>query len=158
MKKLLLPAAVIICAAAAIIMLIMLLSSNSSKGFSPPPFDPAAQSGMPEVPESAGYGDLDAGDFKFYAASILNAADGQTDIWLTNPADNNIWLKVRILDKNENLLGETGLIKPGEYVRSIKLDTIPDKTAKITLKIMAYEPDTYKSAGALTLNTDLTVE
>ena len=158
MKKLLIPAAIIICAAAAIIMLIMLVTSNSSKNFTPPPFDPAAQTGTPDVPKAAGYGDLDAGDFKFYAASILSAADGKTDIWLTNPADNNIWLKVRILDNDENQLGESGLIKPGEYVRSVKLDAIPKATAQITLKVMAYEPDTYKSAGAIILTTDLTVK
>lgn len=113
MKKLLLPAAVIICAVAAIIMVIMLVTSGSGRSFTPPPFDPAAQTGTPDVPESAGYGELDAGDFKFYAAGNLTAKNGKPDIWLTNPEENNIWLKVRLLDKDENILGESGLIKPG---------------------------------------------
>ena len=138
MKKLLLPAAVVICAVAAIIMVIMLVTSGSGK--------------------SAGYGDLDAGDFKFYAAGNLTAENGKTDIWLTNPAENNIWLKARLLDKDENILGESGLIKPGEYIQSIELDEIPKGTSSITLKIMAYAPDTYQSAGAIALNTDLKAE
>ena len=155
MKKLLLPAAVVICAVAAIIMVIMLVTSGSGKSFTPPPFDPAAQTGTPDVPESAGYGDLDAGDFKFYAVGNLTAENGKTDIWLTNPAENNIWLKARLLDKDENILGESGLIKPGEYIQSIELDEIPKGTSSITLKIMAYEPSTYRSAGAIALNTEL---
>lgn len=158
MKKLLLPAAVVICAVAAIIMVIMLVTSGSGKSFTPPPFDPAAQTGTPDVPESAGYGDLDAGDFKFYAAGNLTAKNGKTDIWLTNPEENNIWLKVRLLDKDENILGESGLIKPGEYIQSIELDEIPQGISSVTLKIMAYAPDTYQSAGAIALTTDLKAE
>ena len=158
MKKLLLPAAVIICAVAAIIMVIMLVTSGSGRSFTPPPFDPAAQTGTPDVPESAGYGELDAGDFKFYAAGNLTAKNGKTDIWLTNPEENNIWLKVRLLDKDENILGESGLIKPGEYIQSIELDEIPQGISSVTLKIMAYTPDTYQSAGAIALTTDLKAE
>ena len=158
MKKLLLPAAVIICAVAAIIMVIMLVTSGSGRSFTPPPFDPAAQTGTPDVPESAGYGELDTGDFKFYAAGNLTAKNGKTDIWLTNPEENNIWLKVRLLDKDENILGESGLIKPGEYIQSIELDEIPQGISSVTLKIMAYAPDTYQSAGAIALTTDLKAE
>ena len=158
MKKLLLPAAVIICAVAAIIMVIMLVTSGSGRSFTPPPFDPAAQTGTPDVPESAGYGELDAGDFKFYAAGNLTAKNGKTDIWLTNPEENNIWLKVRLRDKDENILGESGLIKPGEYIQSIELDEIPQGISSVTLKIMAYAPDTYQSAGAIALTTDLKAE
>ena len=155
MKKLLLPAAIIICAVAAIIMVIMLVTSGSGRSFTPPPFDPAAQTGTPDVPKSAEYGDLDAGDFKFYAAGNLTAKNGKTDIWLTNPEENNIWLKVRLLDKDENVLGESDLIRPGEYVQSIALDNTPQDTISVTLKIMAYEPSTYRSAGAIALNTEL---
>ena len=90
-----------------------------------------------------------------YAAGNLTAENGKTDIWLTNPAENNIWLKVRLLDENENVLGESDLIRPGEYVQSIALDNTPQDTISVTLKIMAYEPSTYRSAGAIALNTEL---
>ena len=78
-------------------------------------------------------------------------ADGQ--IWLTNPESNEVWLKVRVLDAGSNILGETGLVRPGEYVQTVELTTIPRPGTSITLKIMAYEPDTYYSAGAASLNT-----
>ena len=62
---------------------------------------------------------------------------------------------MRLLDKDENVLGESGLIRPGEYVQSIALDNTPQDTISVTLKIMAYEPSTYRSAGAIALNTEL---
>ena len=58
-----------------------------------------------------------------------------------------------ILAVNPNILGETGLVRPGEYVQTVALTTIPKSGTPITLKIMAYEPDTYYSAGAASLNT-----
>ena len=53
------------------------------------------------------------------------------------------------------LLGETGLIRPGEYVQSVTFDTVPASGATISMKVMAYEPETYHSAGAVTLNTTI---
>ena len=86
------------------------------------------------------------------------ASGGAADVYFTNSSEQEIWLKLRVLDENSNILGETGLIKPGEYVKSVSIDAdIPDGTA-IKLKIMAYEPETYYSAGAVTLNTQIRKE
>ena len=79
-------------------------------------------------------------------------------MWLTNPVSNTVWLKVRVLDEKGNTLGETGLIKPGEYVQSVTLDTVPKTGKPIVLKIMAYQPDTYYSEGAVSLNTKISEE
>ena len=63
-----------------------------------------------------------------------------------------------MLDENGNTLGETGLIKPGEYVQSVELDRVPKVGTPIVLKIMAYQPDTYYSEGAVSLNTTISEE
>ena len=52
-------------------ILIALLSGGRQESFSPPPFDAAAQTGAPEVPENAGYGEMDAKAFRFSAAGEL---------------------------------------------------------------------------------------
>ncbi len=65
---------------------------------------------------------------------------------------------MRILDEHGDILGESGLIRPGEYVRSVKLDRVPKKSTVIALKIMAYEPDTYRSAGSAKLNTTMEIK
>lgn len=62
-----------------------------------------------------------------------------------------------MLDKDGKVLGETGLVKPGQYVQPLTLDTVPKQTETVKVKIMAYEPETYYSAGAASLNTKLTI-
>lgn len=123
--------------------------------FTPPPFDAAAVVGTPAVPDGLGWQELDAVGYK---AGICGKfiPDGNTaDVWLTNPESNTVWLKVRVLDEKGNTLGETGLIKPGEYVQTVTMTSVPKSGTPITLKIMAYEPETYYSAGAVTLNTTM---
>lgn len=155
MKKGILPVMTVLCVIAVIGMVIALTAGGRQESFSPPPFDPAAQSGTPDVSEGSGYGEMDAKAFRFSACGELSVQDGKTDVWLTNPAENEVWMKVRVMDEGGNTLGESGLIRPGEYVQSVKLDTVPDQTIPVSLKVMAYEPDTYYSAGAVTLNTNL---
>ena len=46
-------------------------------------------------------------------------------------------------------------MKSNEYVQTVTFDTVPESGAAIRLKIMAYKPDTYYSAGAATLNTTM---
>ncbi len=60
---------------------------------------------------------------------------------------------MKVEGENGKLLGETGLIKPGEYVKSVKLNESPEAGSDIRLRIVAYEPETYYSAGSVVLNT-----
>lgn len=137
------------------VMLAVLSFGNTSPGFTPPPFDPAAQVGTPAVPAELGYGQLDAQAFRASLCGVLKPAEGTLDIWLTNPAENSVWLKLRLMDSRGNLLGETGLLRPGEYVRQISLSSAPEPGSTVILKLMAYEPDTYHSAGSITLTTSI---
>lgn len=145
----------VLCAAALAVMIAALLYTGRAPQFTPPPFDAAAQAGTPAVPEGIGYGELDASAFRFSAAGVLTVRDGGAELWLTNPAGSPVWLKARILDGSGAVLGETGLLRPGEYVRAAALNTVPAQTAPVTVKIMAYEPETYYSAGSVLLQTQL---
>ena len=64
-----------------------------------------------------------------------------------------MWLKLRVLDQQNRIIGETGLIKPNEYVKTIKFDAAIPSDAKVKLKVMAYQPETYYSEGSIVLNT-----
>ena len=122
--------------------------------FVPPPFDEAAQAGTPTVPEGLGWEEIDAnGLYRVSVCGVVTLNGNKSDVYFTNPEGNNVWLKLRIMDEGGNILGQTGLIKPGEYVQSVTFDTVPEKGAKIVMKVMSYEPDTYYSAGAISLNT-----
>ena len=123
--------------------------------FVPPPFDTSAEAGRPNVPENLGYSELYRGGMDFSAWVCGNVTlDGRdAAVYLTNPESNNVWMKLRITDAQGNILGETGLIRPGEYVKCVSLSReLPAGTA-IKMKIMTYEPETYYSMGAVTLST-----
>lgn len=146
----------VICVLSLIVMFVALSTGGrqtQTAEFTPPPFDDAAQVGTPTVPEELRWSELDAQAFKASVCGVFSPENGIADVWLTSPKSNTVWLKLRVLDTEGNILGETGLIKPGEYVQSVTLTEIPESGAKIVLKLMAYEPDTYYSAGAVSLNT-----
>ena len=157
-KNYILPLAAVLCAVSLAVMVFALTRQEAQTEmgeFTPPPFDAAAVVGSPAVPDGLGWQELDA---QAYIVGICGKIipDGNTaDVWLTNPESNTVWLKVRVLDEKGNTLGETGLIKPGEYVQSVELDTAAKAGKPIVLKIMAYQPDTYYSEGAVTFNTTI---
>ncbi len=126
--------------------------------FTPPPFDANAQQGIPSVPDGLGWGEVDAQVFRASLCGVVISDGDGADVWLTNPESNSVWLKLRVLDGNGSILGETGIIKPGEYVQTVTFTTIPKEGETIGLKLMAYEPETYYSAGSAVLNTKVSVK
>ena len=149
--------AALICAVSLVVMLIALTAGRKQvqAEFTPPPFDANAVAGTPAVPEGLGWTELDCKAYKVSVCGQVVANGNRADLWLYNPESNTVWLKLRILDEKGNILGETGLLKPGEYVQSVILERIPADGSAIALKIMAYQPDTYYSEGAATLNTTI---
>ena len=81
-------------------------------------------------------------------------ADGNTaDVFFSNSAENEVWLKLRVFDEQNNIISETGLIKPNEYIKSVKFNRKVLDGEKIKIKVMAYEPETYYSEASIVLNT-----
>lgn len=144
-----------VCLLSVIVMIAVLANPKEGEPqtFTPPPFEAFAVQGTPDVPEGLGWGELDAKVYKASVCGVIRVEDGSTDVWFTNPESNTVWLKLRVLDKDGNILAETGIIKPGEYVQSVVFNIVPASGDAISLKLMAYEPETYHSAGAVTLNT-----
>lgn len=131
------------------------LPKSSSSEFTPPPFEENAAAGVPEVAEELGYSSpyKEGMSYRFSVCGNVTTEGQSAVVYLTNPAENTVWMKVRLLDGSGAVLGESGLIKPGEYVRAIALTAPVAEGTKVKLKIMGYEPETYLSAGAVTLNT-----
>ena len=125
--------------------------------FVAPPFDSEAIEGTPEIsnPKEIGYLEVyrEGMAFNSFVCGEVNVVDGKADIYFTNPEKNTLWMKLRIYDEKGNVIAETGLIKPNEYIKAVEFDTIPKNGSKITMKIMTYEPDTYYSGGEVSLNT-----
>lgn len=159
-QKWILPTAAALCVFAIIGMAAALMLGNNKTeetAFIPPPFEKSAISGTPQVSEDLGYSELDAQNYTLSICGNLIEKNSTVEVYLTNPAENNVWLKLRIADENDNILGESGLLRPGEYVRSVVVNNVPSG-GKVKLKVMAYEPETYYSAGAVTLNATILAE
>lgn len=154
-KAIYLSAAVCLLAVLGMILSLILTGGNGKQAtFTPPPFEAEAQSGTPNVAdESWTQIYRDGMDFSAHICGKVFLNGKSADLYFTNDNGNEVWLKLRILDEEDNILAETGLLKPNEYVRTVTFDSVPENRANIKLKIMAYEPDTYYSAGAVTLNT-----
>ena len=151
----------VICVLSVIMMIVALTISRGNTEtaeFIPPPFEEKAVVGIPIVPDDLGWNEVDAQVYKASICGKIIIEDDTADVWLTNPESNTVWLKLRILDADGNILGETGIIRPGEYVQTVEFDMVPEDGAEIGLKLMAYQPETYYSEGSATLNTRVKVE
>lgn len=144
-------------------MIIMIVSlcipkKAEPKPFMPPSFDDRATVGEPIVPDDLGYSILyrEGMSFKVGVCGKINVTNNYADVYLTNISENDVWLKVRFYDQSGHILGESGLIRPGEYLQSITLNHISD-TKGITVKVMSYEPETYRSLGAITLTPKISI-
>ena len=145
-----------------IIMLIIAISGfivtlnyyNNKKKFQQPTFDKTAKMGEPAVEENLGYMPLDAeGLYKIALCGKPKIENNKLKLYLTSDETNSVYLKARIY-KNNKIVGESGLIKTGEYIEYIPVKNISIND-EITVKIMGYEIENYYSAGIV--NIDLTV-
>ncbi len=146
---------IILCIISIFLMIVvMILKQNDMENeFVPPSFDTTAELGVPTVPENLEWNELDAKAYKVSVCGVVNINEDEAQIWLTNPSSNSVWIKLRIMNENDVILGESGLIKPGEYVENVTISSTIDSGDKVKLKIMSYQPETYYSEGAITINT-----
>lgn len=138
-----------------ITMIVVLVSANAKPKFVPPEFDATAIVGEPDAKSIKTYGEFagESAGFKAGMCGQPELKDGKIYVYFANSKDNKVWLKLRALDKDGNKLYDTGIIKPGQYIEYIELGENIKAKDEITFKIMAYQPDTYYSEGAVTLNT-----
>lgn len=149
----------LICAVSLIVMIFVLVFTfreDGSRSFSPPPFEENAVRGVPDVSEDLGWGEIDTQVFQASVCGVIVPNGNTADVWFTNPESNSVWMKLRISDSEGNIIGETGIIRPGEYVKEIIFTDVPQEGDTIILKLMAYEPETYYSAGSAALTTTVT--
>lgn len=146
---------VILAVTTGIVLAVTGRPSGERPEFVPPEFDRNAVSGVPTVPDDLGWYEVyKAGmSFKAMVCGEIRIRNGAAKVYFTNPKENTLWLKLRVTTEKGDILAETGLIKPGEYLPEITFDSLPDDGEKIILRLMSYQPDTYYSGGSVTLTT-----
>ena len=154
-KRYILPFLTAACTLALVGMTLALIFGDSEAAALTPPLDSAAVSGTPAVAEELGYSSPCTAevDYRFSVCGNVCMEAGEAVVYFTNPVENRVWLRLCILDENDCALGETGLIRPGEYVRAVALDRQLTAGTPVKLKVVGCEPETYRSAGAIVMNT-----
>ena len=155
-KRLKLPIISALCVLSLAVMCVSLyISANKSAKFTPPEFDLGAIHGTPDENVS-GWCDatLEGMTYSVFMCREIIIDGGKAIVYFTNPAENTVWLKIRLIDENGAVIGESGIIKPSEYVEYVYISDTPRNGSTITVKVMGYEPHTYHSAGAVSFNTN----
>ena len=138
----------------------------------PPFFDENAVVGTPEIPVENGYSYFN--EAEVCAAYLCQNPDfdgKNADLFLTNPEENQgLFIRVEVFsiqfiyDDNGkrqgtalgDMLGKTGFIRPGEYVRTVTLDKKLTEQTPVALKIAVYEEETGKNHGSILVPIYLT--
>ena len=123
--------------------------------YAPPALDSSRVKGAPTVDGSYLYKEVKSDfDYTLYmAANLYRQADGSVNIYLTNPPSNNVSLMCEITDlTTQEVYYKSGRIEPGEYIENLPADHEFDNTVhNVMVKVYAFEPDTYESAGTTEL-------
>lgn len=129
----------------------------NSDRYIPPSFEKSALSGVPTPPNELGYNITTINnDYRVGLCGRLIESNSNVNIYFTNVESNTVWLKLAIFDESGNNLAETGIIKPGQYIDSVHINsTLKSPETPVTIKVMAYEPDTYLSAGSVSFSSTI---
>lgn len=156
-KRLKIPIISALCVLSLAVMCVSLyISSDKNAKFTPPEFDLGAIRGVPDE-DVSGWCDatLEGMTYNVFMCREVCIDAEKAIVYFTNPAENTVWLKIRLIDEHGAVIGESGIIKPGEYVEYVSVAETPQNGSKITVKVMGYEPHTYHSAGAVSFNTNV---
>lgn len=128
--------------------------------FVPPPFADGVIEHEPtldEVPSELGYSiiyDASRMSYKIGLCGLfLINSENKADIYFTNPSVNDVWLKLRIYSESDpkDIVCETGLIKPGELLKTVEFNRLLVDGEPIIVKVMSYDPSNYYSRGAFSM-------
>lgn len=128
--------------------------------FKAPSFEGEAILGVPEnVETSLRYSELAIKEGFVVSMCVDPIVEGsKATVYFTSDAENTVWVRLQLLDEKGNLLGESGVLRPGEYVAKIALTDVPKKDELVVAKILSYEVDTYYSQGSATAQVMLHIE
>ena len=135
-----------------IIITTLLISIKNQSTFIEPKFEENITTQMPEEINYKSQAINLSQNYSIYIDGVPKIENDNLIINFISLEDNNVWIKVRILNEKRQVVAESGLIKPGEYLKSVKTIENVVKNDKLTYMIIGYEIDTYLSAGTVELN------
>lgn len=144
---------------ALLILVASIMLYNYKKSYKPPAFEVSAVQGEPQVDPEHGYSTMALSDaFRVTMCGAPPGTANSLDLYLTNEKTNKFYLLFQVYSAGE-LVAQTGLVKPGEYVKTIELmKPLQPGDNEIDIKAMALLYDSYYSGGTLNLRVTATVK
>ena len=126
------------------------LPASGEAEFVPPAFDSAACAGTPRIPEGLDYRNMDIREDYRVAMCVNPGLEGNgLQLYFTAHADNDLWVSAVVYSADGRELGQTGLLRPGEYVELVQLQDPPAESGEIFVKVRSYDTQTYYSLGVI---------
>ena len=149
-------AVVALVLALALVVVLLVVTRKEQGQFMPPPFEEAAVQGAPTVSDAAlRYSYVKITDtLALGLCAACEVDDSGLRIYFTSLEHNTAWVRVKVQDEKGKLLGESGLLRPGEYVEHVALSAFP-KGDTLRIKVLSYEPETYYSLGSAELTVNI---
>ena len=147
-QKLILAAVSVLLLLALTVTVLLLLPEKQE--FSPPPHDPAALPGEPPLSDEPSrlYGQIPVAEgFTVGACGNAFYKDGTLEVYFSSHASSTVLTRIKVYDESDTLLGESGLVYPGEYLPTVALSS-PPSGEKLKLRVLSFEKDTYYSMGS----------
>lgn len=126
--------------------------------FQPPPFETAALQGLPQPEASLNYDNVTAptGFSVGLCGTMYQQQDSSLMLYLTNPKTNNANIRCEIRNEAGELLYQSGVLKPGEYLPTLTpVKELDNEAIQTEILIYGYEEDTWYSRGTIVLNNIL---
>lgn len=113
--------------------------------FIPPGHETAAVAGLPAA--GASWQMLPVKEGYIVGIDTMPAyRNGKLCLNVANEAGSTVWFLVRVYQEDKRI-AQTGLLYPGEYLEEAECARRLVPGAKVTVQIVAYEPETYHSEG-----------
>lgn len=130
--------------------------ARGERVFLPPQREASAKEGLPE--KLTNYQELPVRE-GYMVGLDTNPVfkDGKLYLNVVNKEDNTVWFVVRLY-KGDKRIGETGILRQGEYAESISCNKTLMSGEEVLVQIAAYEPDTYHSQGVARVVCEVTTE
>ena len=155
-QKLIIKIALIIVSIICIISITIFLNKDKLKKgqFIIPEIEQNAIAGKPNfIAKDLMYTEAKVNDnYIVYLCAAPKTKENILTLFFTSVKTNTELIKIKILDSKNNVLGESGLLKPDSYLKDIELNRKLEDKEKITIKVMGYEKDTYYSQGSIKLD------
>lgn len=134
--------------------------SNYSKRYNKPAFETSYTEGEVNVDKKYGYAEMKVSEeYVVGACGVPRADSNSLDLYFSNPKGNEVLLKCVLSTPEGDVVGETGLIQPNCYIKTVYFNSPQSKgTHNLTIKVLGFEPETYYSKGVVSLMTTIDIE